>query len=153
MKIEIKNVKHAAFASQETECFNATIYVDGVKSGNVSNEGNGGPNRYEPHEIEERLSTYAKTLPRIDTSYMFSDGQKHTMECDADILVGNLLNEFLNRKRLKNLCAKKTLFRLTGKDYQEGEYNVIALKFTPEIKAKLVAKYGSSVTILNETLV
>ena len=31
MKIKIKNIKYAAFQSQETHCFEATVYVDGRK--------------------------------------------------------------------------------------------------------------------------
>ena len=33
MKIELKNVQYAAFASEETNCFEATIYVDGIFAG------------------------------------------------------------------------------------------------------------------------
>lgn len=32
-RVTLRNIKHAAFASQETECFNATVYIDGVKEG------------------------------------------------------------------------------------------------------------------------
>jgi hypothetical protein len=42
MQITLKNFKHAAFASQETYCFQATVYVDGIKVGVASNEGHGG---------------------------------------------------------------------------------------------------------------
>jgi len=44
MKLELKNVKHAEFASQETHCFEAKLYVDGVFSAQISNEGRGGSN-------------------------------------------------------------------------------------------------------------
>lgn len=44
--ITLKNVKHAAFASQETNCFEATVYVDGKSFCKVSNEGHGGPDSY-----------------------------------------------------------------------------------------------------------
>jgi hypothetical protein len=43
MKVELKNVKYSAFASQETHCFEATVYIDGKRVGTVSNEGYGGP--------------------------------------------------------------------------------------------------------------
>ena len=42
MKIELKNIKLAQFASQETNCYQASIYVDGKKSGTVRNDGQGG---------------------------------------------------------------------------------------------------------------
>ena len=46
-KISIKNLKTAAFASQETLCFSATVYVDGKAFCTVRNEGTGGPNMFE----------------------------------------------------------------------------------------------------------
>jgi len=41
-RIALKKFKHAAFASQETLCFTATIYLDGRKVGDVHSDGNGG---------------------------------------------------------------------------------------------------------------
>ena len=41
MKITLRNIKHSKFASQETLCFEASIYVDGVRRGTVENSGRG----------------------------------------------------------------------------------------------------------------
>jgi len=41
-RIALKGFKHAAFASHETLCYTATIYLDGRKVGDVHNDGNGG---------------------------------------------------------------------------------------------------------------
>ena len=49
MKIDLKNLKFAEFASQETNCFSATVYIDGVKATTISNDGHGGPNRVMSH--------------------------------------------------------------------------------------------------------
>jgi hypothetical protein len=46
-KVTIKNLKYAAFASQETSCFEATIYVDGKRFCTARNEGHGGPDSYD----------------------------------------------------------------------------------------------------------
>ncbi len=46
-KVTIKNLKYAAFASQETSCFEATIYVDGKRFCTARNEGSGGPDCYD----------------------------------------------------------------------------------------------------------
>ena len=43
MKLELKNIKVAAFASEETHCYEASLWVDGVRVGRVANEGHGGP--------------------------------------------------------------------------------------------------------------
>lgn len=153
MKIELKNIKFAAFATEETHCFNATVYLDGTRSGTVSNEGHGGPNRYEPFALEKTIDAYAKTLPPIDTSDMYDDGKVHTMESSADILIGNLMNSWLVDRDLKRHCSKKVLFKIPGETYKPGEYNTVKGKFTPEVKAYLVNKYGKDVEILNERFV
>lgn len=43
---QLKNVKTLAAMSQETECFEASLYVDGKRVGTVGNAGHGGPNQY-----------------------------------------------------------------------------------------------------------
>ena len=40
--LTLKNIKHAEFASQETHCFEATIYLHGKPAIKVENDGRGG---------------------------------------------------------------------------------------------------------------
>lgn len=49
MKLELKNLKIAEFASEETTCYQATVYVDGVRAILASNEGHGGPDNFIPY--------------------------------------------------------------------------------------------------------
>ena len=42
MKIELKNIKYAKFASEETHCYEATVYFEGKRTGTVKNDGHGG---------------------------------------------------------------------------------------------------------------
>lgn len=44
--ITLKNLKYAEFASEETACFEATVYVDGKAFCKAMNGGKGGPNEY-----------------------------------------------------------------------------------------------------------
>jgi len=37
--IELRGIKRTAWASEETHCYQATLYVDGEKWGTVSNQG------------------------------------------------------------------------------------------------------------------
>lgn len=153
MKIELKNIKYAAFASEETNCFEASVYVDGKKAGTVSNEGRGGADKIEPYELQKRITEYAATLPHIDISNIYKDGQKHTMPQCSETLIGDLMEEWIERRDLKRLCSKKVLFRIPGQVYEKGEYHTLNCKFSAEVKVKLVAKHGADVAILNETLV
>ena len=63
MKIELRNIKYSDFASEETACYQATIYIDGKKVGEVSNSGKGGCDNIYPYEVENMINRYAKTLP------------------------------------------------------------------------------------------
>jgi hypothetical protein len=153
VKIELKNVKHAAFASEETDCFEASVYIDGVRSGKASNEGRGGCTNFDPRSLEVMLDEYAKTLPKIDMSEYGLTGESQFMEQSAETLIGNLLNVYLTERHEKRLCAKSVLYRIPGQSYKLGEYNVIKKPFTSAVKLFLFQKYGNSVEILNEKFV
>ena len=152
MKIELKNVKYAAFASEETNCFNAVIWVDGKKEGTARNEGRGGNTHIAPFSLADKLNAYAKTLPLKVTTLENDDGSAFTFQPDAETIIDDLLEDHLQAKKLKRLCASKTLFRVKGETYAEGEYMVMKVKFTPEIKAKLIAKYSGGITFLNDEI-
>lgn len=63
MEISLKNVKHAEFMSHETECFQASVYIDGERAGTVSNDGHGGANLYVPEALYLRLREHCQTIP------------------------------------------------------------------------------------------
>ena len=44
-KIEMKNISYYARGSEETPCYNATVYINGKKAVEVSNDGHGGCDR------------------------------------------------------------------------------------------------------------
>lgn len=48
MKIEVKAVKHSEFASQETNCFECKVYIDGQAVAMARNEGMGGETQILP---------------------------------------------------------------------------------------------------------
>lgn len=114
--IELRNVKHAAFASEETPCFDAAVYIDGTKAGTVSNDGRGGSCMYCPWELHARIEEYAKTLPIEVTEY--DDPQdptrKMTYQPDADTVVMRALDEFLLSRDLKRDLTKRIIFVATN---------------------------------------
>lgn len=103
MKIELRNVKYAAFASEETACFSATVIIDGKPAGTVSNQGHGGADMHHPLSLEERLNAYAKTLP----SYV-AFGQ--TFDQNAETVISDLLDEHLLKRDYKRAVASRVLF-------------------------------------------
>jgi len=103
MKIELKNVKYSDFASHETHCFEASVYIDGKRAGIVSNDGQGGSNNYDSRALVEALKEHAKTLPKLRY-------EEHEFEQDADTLIGNLLMDHLYAKDLKRALSTRVLF-------------------------------------------
>jgi hypothetical protein len=111
-KIELRNVKHAAFASEETPCFEAAVYIDGQKAGTVSNDGHGGSCMYHPWAMHDRIEAFAKTLPAEVTEY--DDPQdrsrKLVFQPDADTVIMRALDEFLLSRDLKRDLTKRVIF-------------------------------------------
>ena len=111
--IELKGIKYAAFASEETPCYSATIYVDGVKFATVTNDGHGGCDHVRPisgkgadlADLEKRIGA---TFPKWGAEYSPEDGD--TMLATLSIICGELLEKHLFEKewtrRLKRqVCA------------------------------------------------
>jgi hypothetical protein len=110
MKVTLTKIKYAAFASQETPCFEAVVMLDGKASIHVSNDGHGGGN-YERDIIpgsSKRLAEYAKTLPPIE----FKHGSEVTLlAMNSELLVGELLDEHLNRKNMIRALNRAVHFK------------------------------------------
>lgn len=66
MQLTLKNLKISAFMSEETTCFQATVYVDGKKVGTAQNDGHGGPTYY-----------------HLDPKYRYLESQKCPIECSC----------------------------------------------------------------------
>jgi hypothetical protein len=102
MKIEVRNVKVAKFASQETLCFEAKIVIDDKVVGTVTNAGHGGCNEYHPWSIHDTLTVHAKTLPDI-TRYT------PALKMTADLVIDELVQDFLVAKDFKKTLASRVL--------------------------------------------
>lgn len=149
MRIELKNVRYAAFASQETACFSATVYVDGVKEGTVENSGTGGADIMHPWQLEKKIEAFLATQPLVTYEV---DGKEVKVPQSVEGYIGKLLDDHLEKKTLKRLCAKQTVFRIAGQTYADGEYTVIKKPFEPGLRSRVVAKYGPDVKFLNESM-
>lgn len=69
MNIDLKNIKVYDELSEETLCFTATLYIDGVNRGEVSNRGQGGCNDFDDisWKEEEKIDTWCKNnLPKYE---------------------------------------------------------------------------------------
>ncbi len=108
MEITLKNISHNERLSEETNCFSATIYTDGKKAGEASNHGHGGPTTIHPPELEQKINTYAKTLPPVEVQGMI-------LEMDAELLIGDLLTAYLTRRDMLKAFRTRLLFTKAGR--------------------------------------
>ena len=145
MKIELKNIKYSGFASHETSCYEATIYIDGKKAGTVENGGYGGCDSVHPYQVAQQIDAYAKTLPK--TVCDFNDpetGKLAEMEQNYETIFGDILSDWLHAKDLKRAMSRSVMFtREDGRVYQSMNMEKAALakylsegKLTEALKAK-----------------
>jgi len=106
--IELKNIKHTAWMSEETHCYQATLYVDGVKWGTVSNQGHGGCDDFYG---ETRSDGDLKWLnDQIKVTYEpYTYGDK-SIEQDLDMVCADLVNQWLRDKDFNRAMKSKVLF-------------------------------------------
>lgn len=133
--ITLKNIKHCAWASEETHAYEATIYVNGKRFATVDNDGRGGGDRVSAFggnrliaDLEARI---AATHPKWGSKYS-KDGIDN-MEMSLEIICGNLVNDFLDMREFK-----KTMRRVSYYNIGESGIYQMAAKFKPT--AELIAR-------------
>ena len=121
-KIELKNISHYERGSEETPCYNATVYVNGKKAIEVGNDGHGGCDRqqgigdYNYKHIEEVNKWCIKTFGKKSFTYQ-SNGEEEVCTYDLDLeqFCHDELYKWLDSKLLKKDMSKKYLFVEDGK--------------------------------------
>ena len=112
--LTIKNVKHSVFASQETNCFEATVYWNGKKAGYAENSGRGGCTdiHWLNRDAEKEAITWAKTQPDIVTDLCLQDSDEiFTYTFDLEGAIDELLETHLAEKELKTKLKTKLLIK------------------------------------------
>lgn len=150
MKISLTKVQHSKFASEETQCFEAIVCLDGVPSMIARNDGHGGSTYFRDLAGREgslaRVDAYAKTLP--EETHTFGKGEQartYAFQPTAESLVDDVLNAHLVAKELKAKMRKATFFTIQGKD---GVYR-LPIAWGEEASKYLFQKYQGLATILN----
>lgn len=128
LKITLKNVKYAAFASEETSCFEASIYIDGKKAGTASNDGHGGSTHIDPHSLRKVLQKESDSLPDVVTDMDDkTTGEKFKYRPDAESIIDDLLAEHLTEKDLIKALKKRVLFIRGDKMMETRAYSASEL--------------------------
>lgn len=141
----IKAVK--SFTGREGLGFNSKLYRDGKLIGTVSDMAHGGMLDFNLNQGEkELLEAHCKILPKY-----VRDWCPEGMDVTPDCFVTDLADVFLQRRKFKNKCRKKILFRL--KSNKEGEFYIIDMPYSAVMKKSIEDKYGDDlVEIINETV-
>ena len=153
MKFELKNVKHAEFASKETPCYQATLYIDGKRTAQVSNDGQGGCDMVHPvepiTENRQRLQAaeeHLAGLPPIVADFKNDDGSPFSYAQSLETECGRLLDEWLLKRDIKK-ALKRIVYVHTGTT--KPVYQLVAKhKPTPANLAR-VAESRPEWTVLN----
>jgi len=159
MKIELKNLKHAEFASQETNCFTASVYIDGTLALTADNDGRGGDTclweKNRGSGALAKLESYAATIPPRKTP--FKDPKHPTgffhYQMTASGLVDELVTQNLMSRDMRKALKRTTVFALewtTGTRVRE----MVKLPWNDENKsiarAYLNKHYPDGYIVLND---
>tara|TARA_R110000868_G_scaffold401988_1_gene677877 strand:+ start:373 stop:882 length:510 start_codon:yes stop_codon:yes gene_type:complete len=161
--LTIKNVKHSVFASQETNCFEATVYWNGKKAGYAENSGRGGCTdiHWLNRDAEKEAITWAKTQPDIVTDLCLQDSDEiFTYTFDLEGAIDELLETHLAEKELKTKLKTKLLIKDDNSNKDEfHSWTFKKYKFSKEQliegvlkKANLVNPIVLNLLPLNEAL-
>lgn len=112
MKITLKNIKHSPFASEETHCFEATVYIDGKRSFIASNNGHGGCDDYHPLNGQNNYKEVNDLVNKINAELSKNTYEFHGMTLSENLegIVCNLVNDWLLEKEVKKNLKKIVLF-------------------------------------------
>ena len=101
MKLELKKIKVCKWASEETHCYQATLYRDGVPIIEVSNDGHGGSDSqwaikpFENNIIDEVEDWCKKNLPK------WKGHNNEMYDTDLEIWCNEQVNKHLVEKDLQ----------------------------------------------------
>lgn len=133
--LQLKNIKFSEWNSEETNCFQAVVYLNGKRVGVAYNEGHGGPTDVHPigddFEGYRNLRDYCKAL---------ADANKEEYY-DTFSAIDLLFEEWLEKRDAKQHEAKMKKEFSKGICYSNGEPNAYRI---------LTFKIGGKATTITE---
>jgi hypothetical protein len=151
MKLQLKAIKHTEWASEETHCYQASLYIDGKPVAIVSNDGHGGCDRDYAHPkfkgdyraTMKAVHEYFKSLPNTDACNLFPDGMAQQLE----YWCGDQVNQWLSERELKRKMKSYVLIQLLSK---EGIYQTKYHPTTTKGEWVINKQAGETRRILND---
>lgn len=123
ISIEVKNLKYAAFASEETHCYSATIYVDGKRFCTGRNDGHGGCDMYDAIGDGDVYADIKKVDARIKKerasefkTHTREDGSTFEIGPDFEWMVCDAVNDALTLRDMKAALRKHWIYTKPDED-------------------------------------
>jgi hypothetical protein len=139
MKIELKALKYSDFASQETHCFHANIYIDGKKAGWAENNGHGGMTTIHPHQL---YTTIKQCTDKIPPRFVIYGDKEMSIDTSPDSYIDELVTLALHEKDLKRAMKTRILFTRKNQVFETQKFDAAKLKAAvnhPQVREKLDA--------------
>ena len=130
MKIELKNIKHSQWGSEETQCFQANIYLNGKLVGFCDNDGKGGCTSYNrignvDYKVIQEMEEYCEGLPPIVYDSNLYESGKCTIKMTLEHYLDDLLCQYLDGKEKAKMIKKMDKAILIG---NSRSYQIISFK-------------------------
>ena len=140
MKLQLKNIKVAAFASEETHCYQASLYVNGKRAATVSNQGHGGcdEQRFMDPSIEKAVNDFFASQPAV-TCHDFDPPFEY--QPTLETWCGEQVEAHLRDKKTRSLAAKASrAIWFVEPGSEDGLCGTFRLPPTPENVARAQAR-------------
>lgn len=113
MNLELRNISVNQALSEETNCYSAKLFKDGIFIADVGNHGHGGPDHQHPapgkRPVLDEIDAYFKTLPKIPTQYVV-DGKPMELEQDLELWCGEQVDNHIATKQMRRLMKSNVMF-------------------------------------------
>ena len=127
MKIELRKISFNERMSDETNCFIADLYINGVKVGSCENEGHGGCTNYgsptpEGRKLIKEAEAHFNSLPMVKPN-----GYNFMLQPTLEGAIDEQLEDFLKAKEQKKMEKHMVCGILFGRP-NGGSYTMIKYK-------------------------
>ena len=162
MNAELRKLKTFKELSRETDAFSAELWIDGELAAHVTNDGGGGDHmiRYVDRNhgrsaYETAFNAWTEAMPPVPVEDEWAIGRGFgPLEMDAELWISEEVERIALEQQLRRACGRNTLIRLEGDAANEWRTFKPAMKFTPEVGARLRAKHGANlIEIINERFI
>lgn len=132
--------KVKSFMGMDCPGFNATLLRNGKKVAEVIQDGSGGETMVHWASGQES-DLFAAFL--LGKTYTFNGAVENH---NTETMIGQLVDDFENKKKIKRWCKTQTVFRVAGD--QDGTYRTLKTIYCPKTVEFIRQKYGNTIVEL-----